>query len=97
MTFSKLRFSREENLKKSITFEEQKGTEYMRGNFYFSIIVFGCISPANLLICFAREIKDFYHGNIRSNVNSDFSIVTMRRVKIIFFELGVVKNFLETF
>ena len=30
--------------------------------------------------------------NIRRNVNSDFSIVTMRRVAIIFFEQGVVKN-----
>ena len=29
--------------------------------------------------------------NIRRNVNSDFSIVTMRRVAIIFFELGVAK------
>ena len=30
--------------------------------------------------------------NTRRNVNSDFSIVTMRRVAIIFFELGVVKK-----
>ena len=35
--------------------------------------------------------------NIRRNVNSDFSIVTMRRVAIIFFELGVVKHFMQTF
>ena len=35
--------------------------------------------------------------NIRRNVNSDFSIVTMRRVAIIFFELGVVKNFMQKF
>ena len=33
--------------------------------------------------------------NIRRNVNSDFCIVTMRRVAIIFFELGVVKNFMQ--
>ena len=33
--------------------------------------------------------------NIRRNVNSDFSTVTMRRVAIIFFELGVVKNFMQ--
>ena len=33
--------------------------------------------------------------NIRRNVNSDFSIVTMRRVAIMFFELGVVKNFMQ--
>ena len=35
--------------------------------------------------------------NIRRKVNSDFSIVTMRRVAIIFFELGVVKKFMQTF
>ena len=35
--------------------------------------------------------------NIRKNVNSDFPIVTMRRVAIIFFELGVVKNFMQKF
>ena len=35
--------------------------------------------------------------NIRRNVNSDFSIVTMRRVAIIFFELGVVKKGLQKF
>ena len=35
--------------------------------------------------------------NIRRNVNSDFSIVSMRRVPIIFFELEIVKNFMRTF
>ena len=35
--------------------------------------------------------------NIRRNSNSDFSIVTMRRVAIIFFELEVVKNFMQKF
>ena len=40
---------------------------------------------------------DIKHGNIRRNVNSDFSIITMRRVAIIFFELGVVKNFMQIF
>ena len=35
--------------------------------------------------------------NIRRNVNSDFSIVTMRGVATIFFELGVIKNFMQTF
>ena len=35
--------------------------------------------------------------NISKNINSDFSIVTMRRVAIIFFELGVLKNFMQTF
>ena len=35
--------------------------------------------------------------NIRRNVNSEISIVTMRRVAIIFFELLVVKNFMQKF
>ena len=35
--------------------------------------------------------------DIRRNVNSDFSAVTMRRVAAIFFELGVKKNFLQNF
>ena len=33
--------------------------------------------------------------NIRRNVNSDISTVTMCRVAIIFFELGVVKKFIQ--
>ena len=33
--------------------------------------------------------------NIRRNVNSDFSVVIMRRVAIIFFELEVVKKFMQ--
>ena len=37
-------------------------------------------------------IKTWKH-NIRRNVNSDFSIVTMRRFGIIFFNLGVIKKF----
>ena len=35
--------------------------------------------------------------NIRRNVNSDLSIVTMRKVAITFFEFGVVKNFMQKF
>ena len=31
------------------------------------------------------------------NVNSDVSIVTIRKVAIIFFELGIVKNFMRKF
>ena len=39
-----------------------------------------------------RQFDDVtWKYNIRRNANSDFSIVTMRRVAIIFFELGVVK------
>ena len=35
--------------------------------------------------------------NIRRNVNPDLSIVTMHRVAIRFFELGVVKKFMQKF
>ena len=34
LTFSKLRFSRKENLKKCTSFEEQKGTRYIRENVF---------------------------------------------------------------
>ena len=40
---------------------------------------------------------DPWKYSVRRNVNSDFSIVTMRRVAIIFFELGVVKNSMQKF
>ena len=43
------------------------------------------------------ELIESLKDNIRRNVNSDFSILTMRRVAIIFFELGVVKNFVQKF
>ena len=40
-----------------------------------------------------------YRGsiNIKMNANSNFSVVTKRWVSIIFFELGVVKNFMQKF
>ena len=48
-----------ENLKKCTAFEEQKRTKYIRGNVYFGIIVFNCLSSTKpclrfLLICFDR-------------------------------------------
>ena len=48
LTFSKLRFSQKENLKKCTSFEEQKGTRYVWGNVYFGIIVFSCLSSTKL-------------------------------------------------
>ena len=74
LTFSKLQFYREENLKKCTTFEEQKGTRYIRGNVYFGIIVFSCLSSTKpclrfLLICFAREIKGFYQSSLGNEVD----------------------------
>ena len=34
---------------------------------------------------------------IRKNVNSGFPIITMRKVAIIYLELGFVKNFMQKF
>ena len=61
-TFSKLQFSLKENLKKSASFDEQKGASYFPGNIYFGIIVFNCLSSTNpclrfLLICFCSGDK----------------------------------------
>ena len=38
-----------------------------------------------------------WNYNTRRNINSGFSVVTMRRVAIIIFELGVVKNVMKKF
>ena len=72
--FSKLPFFRKENLKKSTTFEEQKGTRYIRGNVYFSITVFSGLSSRKsclkfLLICFDQEIKGFYQSSLGNEVD----------------------------
>ena len=44
-------------------------------------------------------IMELYYRkyNVGRNVNSDFFIATMRRVAIIFVELGVVKKFMQKF
>ena len=65
--FAKVDFSKE-NLKKCTSFKEQNDTTYIRGNIYFSITVFSCLSSTNqclrfLLICFAREIRGFYQSS----------------------------------
>ena len=56
------------------SFEEQKGTRYIRGKVYFGIIVFICLSSTKLclrflLICFALEIKGFYQSSIENEVD----------------------------
>ena len=61
-------------MKKCTTFEKQKGTRYIRGNVYFGIIVFSCLSPTKaclrfLLICFDREIKGFYQSSLGNEVD----------------------------
>ena len=70
----KLRFSRKENLKKCTTFEELKGTRYIRENVYFGIIVFSCLSSTKpclrfLLICFALDVKGFFKSSLGNEVN----------------------------
>ena len=74
LTFLKLQFYRKERFKKCTTFEEQKGTRYIHGNVYFGIIVFSCLSSRKrclrfLLICFDREIKDFYRSSLGNEVD----------------------------
>ena len=61
-------------MKKCTTFEKQKGTRYIRGNAYFGIIVFSCLSSTKsclrfLLICFDREIKGFYQSSLGNEVD----------------------------
>ena len=74
MTFSKLRFSRKENLRKCTSFEEERGTGYIWGNVYFGIFVFSCLSSTKsclkfLLICFAPEIKSFCQSSLGNGVD----------------------------
>ena len=74
LTFSKLRFSRKENLRKCINFEDQKGTRYIQGNVYICIMVFSYLSSTKaclrfLLDCFLREIKGFYQSSFENEVD----------------------------
>ena len=74
LTFSKLQFSRKNFLKNCAIFEDQIGTRNLRGNVYFGIIIFGCLSSTKpcirfLLICFAREIKGFHQSSLGNEVD----------------------------
>ena len=51
----KTRFSRSENMKKCTSLKEQKGTRYIRGNVYFNIIVFSCLS-------YTKPCLEFLHS-----------------------------------
>ena len=61
-------------MKKCTSFEEQKGTSYIRGNVYFGILVYNCLSSTKLflrflLTCFSQEIKGFYQSLLGSEVD----------------------------
>ena len=61
-------------MKKCTSFEEQKGSRYIRGNVYFDIIVFSYLSSARpclrfLLIFFAGVIKGFYQSFLGNEVD----------------------------
>ena len=61
-------------MKKCASFEEQKGTRYIRGNVYFGIIISSWLSSKKLclnflFICFAREIKGSYHSSFGNEVD----------------------------
>ena len=62
LTFSKLRFFRKENLKKCTSFEEQKGTRYIRENVCFGIVIFSFLSSIG-------EIKGFYQSSLGNEVD----------------------------
>ena len=53
MTFSKLRFSQKENLKKCTNFEEQKGTRYIRGKFISA-------SSSSAVFRLRKRVLDFF-------------------------------------
>ena len=44
-----------------------------------------------------KSLNETWKYDKRRSVNAGFSIVTMCRDTIIFFELGVVKNFMQKF
>ena len=74
LTFSKLQFSRNENLKKYTNLQEQKGTRYIQGNNYIGTIIFSHLSSTKLrlrflLNCFVREIQGFYQSSFRNEVD----------------------------
>ena len=74
LTFSKLQFSRNENLKKYTNLEEQKGTRYIEGNNYIGTVIFSHLSSTKphlrfLLNCFVREIQGFYQSSFRNEVD----------------------------
>ena len=49
-------------------------------------------------VTFSKVTAYITHGNnIRRNVNSDLSVVTMRGVAITFFKLGIVKKLIQKF
>ena len=61
-------------MKKCTSFEEQKGTRYIRGKVYFSNIVFSCLWSTKrcfrfLLIGFSREINGFYQRSFGNEVH----------------------------
>ena len=61
-------------MKKCTSFEEQKGTRYIRENLYFGIIIFSCFSSKKpclrfLLNCLVREIKGFYQSSLGNKVD----------------------------
>ena len=61
-------------MKKCTSFEEQRGTGYIRENVYFSIVVFSCLSaikacPRFLSICFTPGVKAFYQGSLGNKVD----------------------------
>ena len=88
-------FYRKENLKTCTTFEEQKGTKYIRGNVYFGTVVFICLSSTKkclrfLLICLDREIKGFYQSYLGNE--ADFMDIMNVSPQISWLKIKISKN-----
>ena len=70
-----------------------KNQEYIR---FFALPNHGGITEKEIHLFFLSDISIYFFlswkYNIRRNINSDFSIVTMRRLAIILIELRVVKS-----
>ena len=86
-------------MKKCASFEEQNGIKYIWGKVYFGIIVFSCISSTKsrvrfFKICFAREIKGFYHSSLGNEV--DFTKIRNASPNILA-KIKVIKKLRHTF
>ena len=72
----------------------QKETFREKEKFHLSILRLYFLPDLEKYVILMDKLWNY---NIRRTANSGFSIVTMRWVTIIFFELGVVKNFIQEF
>ena len=73
-TCRKKKNSRKENSTKCTSFEEEKGTRYIREKVYFGIIIFSSLLSTKpclrfLLNCFVWDIKGFYQSSLGNDID----------------------------